>query len=310
MRELRQHDSLAMASFMKEIARRVFSLDQRQKIAGFRKRANTTLTISPYLRLIKLLPQAKFVRVKEGMVLVGKLDYKHTEILMNVDTSVQLMRLRSCAKEPETIEWIETHFKPGEVLYDIGANVGSYSFVSDAVMRGQGITYAFEPSFSTFAALSQNILLNHCDGRIIPLQVALSNETKLLTFNYSNLTAGSSMHSVGEAVDMYGKPFRPTYVQPLLSYRLDDLIDEFSLHPPNHIKIDTDGAELKILRGAERTLERSELRTLFIEVNEKLPTCSEMLEYIKSKGFVLRAKYPAGVSDGFFNYLFVRPQDS
>ena len=295
---------------MKQIARRVFSLDQRQRIYGFRERANTTLTVTPYLRLLKLLPRAKFVRVKEAMELIGKLDYQHSDILMNVDTSVQLMRLRSCAKEPETVDWIETYFRPGEVFYDVGANVGSYSFVADAVMKGESTIYAFEPSFSTFSALCQNVLLNHCDGRIIPLQVALSDETRLLSFNYSNLTAGSSMHSVGEALDMYGKPFRPTYVQPLLSYRLDDLIDEFSLRPPNHMKIDTDGAEFKILHGAERTLERGELRTLFIEVNEILPTCSEMLEYINSKGFVLRIKYPAGVSEGFFNYLFERPKGS
>ena len=228
---------------------------------------------------------------------------------MNVDTSTQLMRLRSCAKEPETVEWLENNFRSGDVLYDVGANVGSYSFVGYVVAGGDCTIYAFEPSFSTFAALCENIFLNDCDERIVPLQVALSDETKLLTFNYSNISAGSSMHSIGEAISQSGLTFQPINKQPMLSYRLDDLIDQFALRPPNHIKIDTDGAELKILRGAEKTLEHPQLRTVFIEVNESLSTCSEMLNYVQGKGFIIQSRVAAGVSEGFFNYLFARPED-
>jgi FkbM family methyltransferase len=292
---------------MKQIARGFFTLDQRRQIALFRKRIHASLTISPYVRALKLLPRSQFIRIKENLRLTDRLDYKRGNILMNIDTSIQLMRLRSCAKEPETVEWLETNFRPGDVLYDVGANVGSYSFVGYIVAAGDCTVYAFEPSFSTFAALCQNVFLNDCDEKIVPLQVALSDETKLLTFNYSNISAGSSMHSIGAAINQAAQHFHPSYKQPMLSYRLDDLVAQFTLRPPNHIKIDTDGAELKILRGAEKTLEYPELRTIFIEVNEMLPTCPEMLSYIKGKGFVVRSRVAAGVSEGFFNYLFERP---
>jgi FkbM family methyltransferase len=295
-----------MTTDIKQIARGFFTLDQRRRIAIFRKKMHASLTVSPYVKALKMLPRAQFVRIKENLRLTGKLDYKPGNILMNVDTSTQLMRLHSCAKEPETIEWLENNFRPGDVLYDVGANVGSYSFVAYVVAAGDCTVYAFEPSFSTFAALCENVFLNDCDEKIVPLQVALSDETKLLTFNYSNISAGTSMHSVGEAINQSGKPFQPSFKQPMFSYRLDDLVEQFGLRTPNHIKIDTDGAELKVLRGAEKTLLLPSLRTIFLEVNEMLPTCDEMLGYVKGKGFVVRSRVAAGVSEGFFNYLFVR----
>jgi FkbM family methyltransferase len=294
---------------MKEIARGFFTLDQRRQIAHFRERVHAGLTVSPFVKALRLLPRSQFVRIKESLRLTERLDYERGNILMNVDNSTQLMRLRSCAKEPETIEWLETSFRPGDVLYDVGANVGSYSFVGYVVAGGDCTIYAFEPSFSTFAALCRNVFINDCGDSIVPLQLALSDETNLLTFNYSNITAGTAMHSVGAAINQSGQPFQPSYKQQMLSYRLDDLIDQFTLHPPNHIKIDTDGAELRILRGAEKTLADPRLRTIFLEVNEWLPTCSEMISYVKSKGFAVRSRVPAGVSEGFFNYVFVRVEN-
>lgn len=292
--------------YLKQIARGFFSLDQRRQIARFRQRMHVTATITPYVRFLSLLPKSQFVGIKEGMQLTGKLDYKRADIVMNVDSAFQLMRLGSCAKEPKTIEWIETCFRQGDVFYDVGANVGSYSFVAHAVTGGDCTIYAFEPSFSTFGALCRNVFLNDFDKKIIALQVALSDETQLLSFNYSNISAGASLHSVGEALNQDGQPFRPAYTQTMLCYRLDELVSQFSLRPPNHIKIDTDGAEMKVLRGADQTLTYPGLRTILIEVNEKLSSCAEILNYIESKDFHVRTRDRAGVTEELFNYVFER----
>ena len=113
------------------------------------------------------------VSLKESIRPQGILDYKGGKIFMDLSSSGELVRLRACQKEPETVKWIETHLKPGETFYDIGANVGAYSFVAHKVSGGKSTIYALEPSFSTFAALCRNIMLNHCDGNIVPLQIAL-----------------------------------------------------------------------------------------------------------------------------------------
>ena len=51
----------------------------------------------------------------------------------------------------------------------------------------------------------------------------------------------------------------------MIGVRLDDLVESFGLPVPTHAKIDTDGYELEVLRGAERTLTRSEWKTVIVE---------------------------------------------
>ena len=88
---------------------------------------------------------------------VGSMDYTPKRILMTADTKSQFNRLRSNQKEPETAAWIETELRAGDVLYDIGANVGAYSLIAWAASGGQSKVYAFEASFSTFESLCRNI---------------------------------------------------------------------------------------------------------------------------------------------------------
>jgi FkbM family methyltransferase len=169
------------------------------------------------------------------------------------------MRLHSCRKEPETIGWLESSVAPGDVVYDIGANVGAYALVVDRHTNGESIVYAFEPGFANFAQLCRNILLNGCQSRIVPFAVSLSDATGMASFHYSSIGPGAAMHTVGQPTG------RTEYTQPVLTYRLDDFVEQFGILPPNHIKLDVDGSELAILHGAERLLSSDRLRTLLVE---------------------------------------------
>jgi len=287
---------------LKHIMRKILPQRQWQQLARLKARWSVDL----YVRTHALLPLPQAVSVKEGLRLKGKLDYPQAEILMTLDSSIQLGRLHACKKEPETIEWIKTYIRPGEVLYDIGANVGAYSFVAHAVTSGNCTIYAFEPSFSTFAALSQNVLLNHCEGKIVPLHLALSDETKLLMFNYFHVTPGSALHSLGEPSGEDRLPFQPEFTQPILTYRLDGLLHQFMLRQPNHIKLDVDGAELSVLCGAEETLAYSGLRSVLVEVDEERYPSGEIRHCLESKGFRIRSRHPRGQSETLANYIFER----
>jgi FkbM family methyltransferase len=256
-------------------------------------------------KMLSQLPPQQLVSIKENITVKGKLDYSREDIWMNLDSLQQVYRLGACKKEPETVEWIETHVKPGEVFYDIGANVGAYSFIAQSVAGGNCTVYAFEPSFSTFAELNLNILLNNFSEKIIPLYVALSNETGLLKFNYSSTTPGTALHSIGEAIGEDGKQFQPAFVQPILSYRLDELIKQFALRLPNHIKLDVDGAEFSVLQGADETLLNAGIRSILVEINEKIFTYEEIPRYLESKGFRIKSKHPR-LGPDLFNYIFER----
>ena len=261
------------------------------------------------MRLLSLLTVPETVRIKERLTPTGFLDYPHSNIAMSLDSSIQMGRLIACAKEPETVAWIEAFLRPGDVFYDIGANVGAYSFVAHAAARDNCTVYAFEPGFSTFAALSRNVFLNRCQGRIIPLHLALSDETKMTTFHYSSIIAGDALHSLGQP-PMSGPEGQPQFVQPIPSYRLDDLVSQFALPPPNLIKLDVDGSESSVLRGAIRTLAHPRLRSILVEVDEEQDQSAGIRRSLEGLGLRLQCRHPRGQSKTVANCIFVRSDAS
>ncbi|MCK6625135.1 MAG: FkbM family methyltransferase [Anaerolineae bacterium] len=258
---------------------------------------------------LKLLPDRNWLAIRRKLAVVKELDYSRHKILLNIEEEFEYdVRLVSCRKEPETIKWIETFIKDGDVVYDIGANVGAYALVAAKFTNGRALIYAFEPGFPTFAQLNKNVVLNNCQDNIIPLPLALSSKTNLALFNYHNLRAGGALHSLGAAIDYAGKSFEPVLSQPVLSYRIDDLIDYFDLPVPNHIKLDVDGLEFEILKGAEKTLADVKVRTVMVEINESLEDVSiDIISYLRDKGLYPHAKYEH--PENLFNYIFLRTSE-
>ena len=286
---------------MKTFVRWFFTDRQWRMLARF-KEAMRSECIKGISRCIRILPLGLQAGIKESLVPIGYLDYQHESIRMFVNSHWQMVRLWSCAKEPETVKWIEDNLKPGDIFYDVGANVGAYSLVALAVTGGGAKVYAFEPGFATFNELCWNIPLNNAQNRIVPLQIGLGAKTELLDFRYSELIAGAAQHSWDGSVSQKGENFSSVYTQPTLSYRMDDLIDMLRIEVPALIKIDVDGPELEVLNGANRTLLNPIVRSLLIESDEHLG--SSVVALLKDKGFCLQHQHHR--TAGLSNYIFRR----
>lgn len=260
------------------------------------------LTAATLVRLLRLLPLGVQAAVKESLRPVGKLDYAPSAVRMAVNSRWQVYRLRSCRKEPETIRWLEEHLRPGDVLFDIGANVGAYSLVAHAITEGHARIYAFEPGFATFTELCSNVALNRAQASIVPLQIGLSDRTALLDFRYSDLGAGAAQHSWEGAASQLGAEHHAVHTQPTPCFRMDDLIDRLALEPPTVMKIDVDGPELDVIAGGERTLSDPRLRTILIESD----AASEprLIPSLESRGFRLHQQFRRGTD--LSNYVFLR----
>lgn len=238
--------------------------------------------------LTRLLPIGLWLRIREEAAVVRRLDYGRRPIYMCVDSWIENdVRLHSCSKEPYTVKWIENWFSPGDVFYDIGANVGAYSLIVFNFLSGNTKIYAFEPGFATFPQLCRNVYLNGASRCIVPFQVALSYETSLRTLNYQNVLPGGALHSLGAAVDYLGRDFHPVLTLDTLTYRLDDFVEQFGLPIPTHIKIDVDGTEYQVLQGSEKILGRPEVRSILLEVNEERAGAIDILGVLEKNGFVL-----------------------
>jgi FkbM family methyltransferase len=168
---------------------------------------------------------------------------------------------------PEVYAWLKS-FEPGEVFYDIGANIGMFSLAVAKIHGGQVKTYAFEPSFSTFGSLVRNVIGNQFGDVIIPFSFALGRAQGMRTFNYTDIVSGASVHTLDTVVNQTGEEFKPAFKQRVISYSLDDLVEQFDFPVPAHVKIDVDGGEMEIIEGMQKILNSPNIKSVLVEVTE------------------------------------------
>jgi FkbM family methyltransferase len=224
-----------------------------------------------------------------------QLDYDSIEVdgrIMRFATtgSSSKKRLRTLfSKEPITMAWIDT-FGEGETLYDIGANVGMYTIYA-AVMRKASV-YAFEPEALNYAELNKNIYLNDLHGRVLGYCAALSDVDKTDRLLLSDFGLGISYHDFEENSWTGDKQFAPDWSvsknnrrsQGCIGRRLDSMVAE-GLPAPDHIKIDVDGLEHRVIEGMIETLQHPQLKTVLIEVNFDNPKNLAIVETMEKLGW-------------------------
>jgi FkbM family methyltransferase len=223
--------------------------------------------------------------------------------------NLPVRRARSLlTKEPMTIEWI-MGFKVDDIFWDIGANIGVYSLF--AANRRLNVL-SFEPSPSNFYLLSKNIEINRFDDRISAFCIAFSDYTIMDEFYMRNSELGGSQSTFAEAVDSQGQMFKPSFKKAMLGFSIDYFIDKFNPPFPNHIKIDVDGAEGRIVEGAQKTLNDKRLKSILIELDPKREDYyRKVKEIIENSGMVHYVSEPIRPSKErkqvtVGNHIFIR----
>lgn len=260
-------------------------------------------------RVGRLVPSA--LKPRRAPAAILPTDYGDGDLLIHVDSDYERnVRTIPCAKEPDTIRWIHSLIKPGETVFDVGANVGNYSLIIAKHLKGDVRVYAFEPAWFNFTQLNRNIALNSFGSCVFPICAGLSARNGLVWLNYSTLEYGSSQHSLGAAVRLRDQAFTPVLCQPVASFTLDQAVGYLEA-TPNHIKIDVDGIESEILAGAAATLKDPALRSILVELSRNNKDDSEAIERVLAAGFKLWnvQEKPRNAFVNFAehaNYIFVR----
>jgi len=191
---------------------------------------------------------------------VAELAVGEHRILLRTPSAKALWRAQTLLdKEPATIRWIDS-FAAGDVLWDIGANMGIYSLYA-GVVKGSEVL-AFEPAAFNHALLCDNVRLNGLEERVAAYSLAFSDRSELGTLTVADDEPGAAVASVGDAPVGRLK-------QAALVYTIDDFIARFAPAFPTHIKIDVDGLEAEILEGSRHTLSDPRLKSLLVEVDER-----------------------------------------
>jgi FkbM family methyltransferase len=136
----------------------------------------------------------------------------------------------------------------GDVFYDVGANVGFFTLIAARLVGPRGQVYAFEPVGESAAAVRANAALN-----------GFSNVTVIESA--VGASAGRDRLVVVEDLSwsrlerLRGQPGATATVE-VEVVAVDQLVEGGELRPPTLVKIDVEGAELSVIEGMRRTLER------------------------------------------------------
>jgi FkbM family methyltransferase len=204
--------------------------------------------------------------------------------------------------EPDTLQWL-ARMRPDEVLFDVGANVGTYS-ITAAKAHGARVL-AFEPEALNYASLNRNIAFNGCENAVTAYCLAIAEGLKIDRFYLFGHGEGHAMHAFGaprHAAEGNGSDlaqFPPCFVQGAVSLSIDALIAN-GLPSPRYLKVDVDGIEPLVIKGARHLIETADQLSILVEANPSIGDHKTMLEWIESAG--LRCADRRGP-----NFIFDRP---
>lgn len=166
-------------------------------------------------------------------------------------------------------------------MVDVGANVGLHSLFA-AIQLNIPNVKAFEPDKQTYSRLKKNLEMNAIESQVTALNFALSDaesEIVMMRPNKSNdggnyiaeRSKGSDTHEVTKAI------------------LLDDFLVEFEHASAGMMKIDVEGAEAKVIRGARKLIESGVIKVIFVELCDKHlkrfgDTSAELVRLIESYG--------------------------
>ena len=189
------------------------------------------------------------------------------------------------SKQPEVPRWID-EFEEGDVLWDDGANVGVYSLY--AALNPSVRILAFEPEAANYYVLTRNVALNGMWKQIKTYCIALSDDTSIGELSLFHTVIGGSKHAFGDPAESWIEDDPIAFQQGMVGFSIDGLIQRFACPFPNHIKIDVDGIEDKIIAGASDALNDSRLKSILVEIQPHKPEATKnMKTMLVTAGFQL-----------------------
>jgi FkbM family methyltransferase len=226
---------------------------------------------------------------------------EHLKWSIDPSDHVQSQLLWYGTKDRWEIYHLQRLVKPGSVILDIGANFGYYSLALANFLRSDCTVYAFEPNPGTYQTLCDNISLNNLGNVIHPRAMGLSDFDGEVSFVEPVGNAGATTLVKGKGVQVK---------------TLDSFVHENNLPRVDLIKIDVEGMERSVLRGARHLFENIPAPPILIEINPHTlrladTSASELINDIQMLGFNIyeirrdtlrRLRYvPNG--DGYINVL-------
>ncbi len=201
-------------------------------------------------------------RIKGGYT---KVNVRGQSIRIAVDNWRTLKRAKTYSvKEPDTLDWLDS-FEPDSCYFDLGANIGQYSLYPVKKHGNKIHVYAFEPQSINYYLLNKNIYLNKLENNITPYCVAVSGNSGFSKLYIPKFIPGGNRSQFGEE-NLKNMKMPTNHIQGMFGVTLDDLCTKWNFPFPNYIKIDVDGIEIPIIKGAMNVLSNLAIKSVIVEL--------------------------------------------
>jgi FkbM family methyltransferase len=183
----------------------------------------------------------------------------------------------------------------GDVFVDVGANIGYFSFLASKKVGRSGKVFSFEPSIREFKRLKHGKSLNHAENLDL-YNIALSDTEGFVELSVSEYHTGTNQ--------LVANSSKTSLVETIPCARLENIIPH---KPIGLLKVDVEGAEMKILRGCAGLLEKKLIKQLVVEIT---PSYLERFGDTKEELYAFLANYeyvPTINSEAWqFDELFIQ----
>jgi FkbM family methyltransferase len=205
-----------------------------------------------------------------------------------------LFRRSSDVREFEAIPRL---VQAGDIAFDVGAHAGIYSVLLSRLCGPNGRVWAFEPVPDTYWRLRETLALNRCDN-VIPVRAAVFEKNGVAKMNLFE-PEHSEWNTFGEPsfFTPEGIPIPPRQSMVVPARSLDDFCEAAQIKRVNFMKVDVEGFECSVFRGAERLLKEHRVDYICFEIS-KGP--------LKSAGIESRGVFDALKAHGYAAYRFDR----
>ena len=162
--------------------------------------------------------------------------------------------------EPQIVNLLASALGPGRVVFDVGANLGYHTLLAGKIVGSEGSVHAFEPAPVQFKHLALNVKINRARNVVLNnCAVAESSEDREF-FLSTGWNQGT--HSLGRTA---GQPESCR----VRCVSLDEYVEKRSIRRVDAIKVDVEGAELSVFKGASRLLASKPPSLLIFEACEE-----------------------------------------
>jgi FkbM family methyltransferase len=187
--------------------------------------------------------------------------------------------------EPDKYANIARFLPPGGGFVDVGGNAGDFSVWAAHVGGPEARVLAIEAEPRNAEWLRRTVRRNGLDGRVSVVHAAATDSTGTVELL---VTAKNGTHSIVESeLHVAHDAFRPVRRESVPARRLDDLVAESPLTRVDVVKIDVEGAEMHVLRGATALLDRGDPMTFLIDLHFGVDV-AELGALLLRHGFSLR----------------------